>query len=895
MNNGIISQENTQNQKLTSLIPSSTVLTILAITCDLMTFLGSLIQGGIILFIILLGYSLKEKNPNLKSISLIGFFIFLSFFVAQKLYGAEDKGFLETEFKILTAIQQKLVSIETKLDELIEHKRIQEDEITIISPYTNAKVTGKYNRNYENECFTLYDQGDRFYQTLDHKNTAENLERMLREEGPFSSSELAELHCRLGFRLMHINQEQAAKHYESALMFESNNIGALLGLAMINPGVANIYLEKAYIAAENEKKANAFPYITLVDYSKEIPKIKLNKSNEEATIKLIESGIEISKILNIQRMVDRFQQIRIENQIRKSNPDHDQIKNLLQQSFSNCNLRPIYMDQIRCHYFRGVLFHTYLNDKSEAKNELNEALRIAIRKRDIHSELYLEFELLNLIEYDLPWREHEKKLEDLLKKAENLGNWDILQLIWNKLAQIASYKRQNPKLALERMTESIKYIEINLDDNSPIKKSLLLMYLPHLANSAGRANEKEIQIETLERIVKISEEIGSKFSQLIAQSSYISAFASQLGLTPGDSFSLDIEKKLAHNLQKFSELDSLFISSIIQHDTAFFGIARPKENYQQFKKNDSFYCIDKFGQAITPKEEYNCLKEHAFDTINKFLNQWYLLVLNDRTSESYYYHLMHTVEKMLTVRKRLSDLQDLSFLYLVKNPTYEWQLNEVKKKAKDNEANLESLMHLEQIPEEKLYLYSHNEIFELIKFAVDSDKKETAEKILEKIENYWRSGRAEAYKWNSILSNLIDSYHYIKNTEKELSYLCTAYVQSYSDEAGNFCFDEWRRPFTLIKIIAANNEIIESKLSNKYIENSILLEEYTKLCLIDLVENDNSGDANICKESLPAIFARTNPSLNLDEEILYAKRNLYQVKEKINLKFCEEFLIEQLH
>jgi len=35
---------------------------------------------------------LKEKNPNLKSISLIGFFIFLSFFVAQKLYGAEDEG-----------------------------------------------------------------------------------------------------------------------------------------------------------------------------------------------------------------------------------------------------------------------------------------------------------------------------------------------------------------------------------------------------------------------------------------------------------------------------------------------------------------------------------------------------------------------------------------------------------------------------------------------------------------------------------------------------------------------------------------------------------------------------------------------------------------------------------
>lgn len=885
-----------QSQILSPSLASYLPLVVLGIVSDLMTIFGSFVQVGLIIFLGLIAISLIQKNLIIKYGSRIGFLIFLFFFSAQLLDGAEDKGFLAKHFEIALQIQQRLTSIDKKLDGLQKDiTKIHGDEITIISPRTNAKVTSNYNKNHESECLTLYDQGDRFYQALDHKNSAENIERMLSEE-KFTNAELAEYHCRLGFRISHINHEQAIKHYKHALMLEPDNIGALLGMAILNPGSTELYIEKAYAVAENRKNLNAFPYIITVDYTLEIPKVRLGIS-DEAAIGLIESGLEVSKKLNIQRMVDRFQEFRIENQVRKSNSDRNQMKLLLQESFPDCNSRTSYIDQVRCHYFRGALLFTYLKDGSGAINELNEAINIAKRKNDLRTELYLEIELLNLVKYDLTWREDEKRLQDLLKKAEALGNWDILQLIWNNLAGVASFRRQNPKLALERMEKSIEYLEKSLGDDSIVKKSLLLIYLPQLANYAARANNKKIHIEALERIVNISEEIGSKFIQLFTQAKYISAVASSLGWQFGEPFSLEVENKLATNLRKFGELDNLFMKSIIKHDISFFGVDRPMETYQQYKKNDTFYCIDKFGQEITPYQEYNCLKEHAFDTIIMRLGiNEHLLVLNNQASENIYYHLMHTVEKMLIVRKRLSGLQDLSFSYLVTNPAYEWQkeINNINEKS-EKEGSFELLMRLEQATEKDLDRYSKSEISDLIKFAINSNRKEAAEKILVNLENYWRSGKAEGYKWSNILSNLIKGYHYLENPEKELSYLCTAYVQSYLDDAGDSWFDMWRRPYTMIEIMRANNKIIVNKLSNKYIQSNNLLEEYIRLCLIELSEKDGSGEAKSCRETLPAIFAQKDISFNFDEEILNIKNNLSQLKEKIDLKFCEEFRVEQFN
>jgi len=474
----------------------TTILVVIGAISDLTTIFGPIVEIGLVTCLVLLiifaglcKYS-KERRKVLAYpllATLIGAIVFFLCFTSQKIFAAGDSGVIAKVFPLASKIQVSIyenimkiqVSVDStrdsvknieskqdlmkdKLDDLSEMLKTEEGTLlTVISPHSGNQVTGIIEKKIRPKCFLLYDLYDHYppeyqvFRAANHTLVVKLYESYLNnEEGSLNKIELSEYHCILGFRLEHLNTVKALEHYKISLLSNPDNIGSLLGMYRVTSDPE--FITRAYEVAERNEKISAFPYIILSDISIKHINFDFKKRNN-----LIRIGLKMSEQFEWNNMADRFFEGRLLFSINEI--DLDKAKLLLKHQYSNCDQRPTYIDEIRCHKIRSLLFHHVRKWKEESV-EIKKALSIAEKNHDRRAVLYLNNEILRKAAKGVNWRERESKLLDILDEAEKFEYWDILQMTWANLAHIASFSRQNPKLALERMTKAVGYMDhLNTD------------------------------------------------------------------------------------------------------------------------------------------------------------------------------------------------------------------------------------------------------------------------------------------------------------------------------------------------------------------------------------------------------------------------------------------------
>jgi len=402
--------------------------------------------------------------------------------------------------------------------------------------------------------------------------------------------------------------------------------------------------------------------------------------------------------------------------------------------------------------------------------------------------------LLRASRDEVIWRETESKLLILSAKLENIGNWDLLQLIWSDLANQASLNRQNPKLALERMQKSIVYLNKLFDSNadSILKDKLFIHALEFLANYASRSGEYKIELDALVEVITLADQSGNRVDKISAYSHYISAYTKQKGISGQP---LPVELQPSYNeLEKYtnelivlasnSDIDNYELDHLI--NTPF--IYSYPENFFLIV---NLVCNSNYQKIKDSPMELKCL--NWYETILSNINS----LINSNIGGNYPNTRRGLIEKMIELLKRNNASEsELNTKLMTLSSIYKIE----KKYEEAFDINV-SLLNKQNVKNE-------GEISgELVDLAIILNNRETLLKYLPKVEEYWRSNRSKGYEWSGILTTLINAYHYLNDPLKELSYLCTAYIQSYKGEGW---FEMRHTPSTVDSILVLSNKIKKS-------------------------------------------------------------------------------------
>jgi hypothetical protein len=178
---------------------------------------------------------------------------------------------------------------------------------------------------------------------------------------------------------------------------------------------------------------------------------------------------------------------------------------------------------------------------------------------------------------------------------------------------------------------------------------------------------------------------------------------------------------------------------------------------------------------------------------------------------------------------------------------------------------------------------------ELVDLAIILNDKEALLKYLPKVEEYWRSNLSKGYEWSGILTTLINAYDYLNDTLKELSYLCTAYIQSYKGEGW---FEMRHTPSTIDRIFILSNKIKKSTKKEIFTkdENIEIVSAYADLCIESLFKDVKSTESINCKKTLRILGFNEKVINNMSlDYFLYPSK----FKGSSSYQFCERLSIKQ--